>query len=152
MPFSVSLALHIACPHSEHYSYVSEGSVRVFKVKGFARFQRRERITDTALARVVRNAEGGLVGADRGGGLVKQRIARPGQGKSGGFRTVIGYRRADRAIFPLGFAKNERDNVDDEELDELQALARGFLALSEDQIEALIAADELMEVRYDEDA
>lgn len=69
---------------------MSESSVRVFKVKGFARFQRRERIADSALARVVRNAEDGLVDADLGGGLVKQRIARPGQGKSGGFRTVIG--------------------------------------------------------------
>lgn len=126
--------------------------MRVFKVKGFARFQRRERTTDSALARVVRNAEDGLVDADLGGGLVKQRVARPGQGKSGGFRTVIAYRRADRAIFLLGFAKNERDNVDDEELDELKALARGFLRLNEDQIEALIAADELMEIRYEEDA
>ena len=123
--------------------------MRVFKVKGFARFQRRERTTDSALARVVRNAEDGLVDADLGGGLVKQRVARPGQGKSGGFRTVIAYRRADRAIFLLGFAKNERDNVDDEEL---KALARGFLRLNEDQIEALIAADELMEIRYEEDA
>jgi hypothetical protein len=128
---------------------MSEGLVRVFKVKGFARFQRRERTTDSALARVVRNAEDGLVDADLGGGLVKQRVARPGQGKSGGFRTVIAYRRADRAIFLLGFAKNERDNVDDEEL---KALARGFLRLNEDQIEALIAADELMEIRYEEDA
>ena len=62
---------------------------------------------------------------------------------------MIAYRRADRAIFLLGFAKNERDNVDDEEL---KALARGFLRLNEDQIEALIAADELMEIRYEEDA
>jgi hypothetical protein len=132
VPFSISLALHIACPHSKHYSYMSESSVRVFKVKGFARIQRRERITDSALAKVVRNGEDGLVDADLGGGLVKQRIARPGQGKSGGFRTVIAYRRGDRAIFLLGFAKNERDNVDDEELDELKALARGFLRLNED--------------------
>jgi hypothetical protein len=127
--------------------------VRVYKVKGFARFQRRERIADVALAlaRAVKGAGAGLVDADLGGGLVKQRIARPGQGKSGGFRTAIAYWRGDRAIFLVGFAKNERDNVDEDGLDELKGLARGFLALRRDQIEALVAEDELMEVAYGED-
>jgi hypothetical protein len=119
-------------------------------VKGFARFQRGERIADTALARAVRAAEDGLIDADLGGGVIKQRIARAGQGKRGGFRTVIAYRLGDRAIFLLGFAKNERDNVEDDELDELKGLARGFLVLGDDRIAALVAEDELMEVGYDE--
>jgi hypothetical protein len=125
--------------------------VRVYKVKGFARFQRRERLPDAALAKAVAGVEGGLVDADLGGGLVKQRIARAGQGKSGGFRTVIAYRRGDRAIFLLRFAKNERDNIDDDELDELKGLGRSFLALRKDQIDALVEEAELMEVAYDED-
>jgi hypothetical protein len=125
--------------------------VQVYKVKGFARFQRRERVADKALAKAVRAAEDGLIDADLGGGVIKQRIARAGQGKRGGFRTVIAYRRGDRAIFLLGFAKNERDDVDDDELDELKRLAGGFLASGEDRIAALVAEDELMEVRYDED-
>jgi hypothetical protein len=120
-------------------------------VKGIARFQRRERIADTALARAVRAAEDGLIDADLGGGVVKQRIARAGQGKRGGFRTVIAHRLGERAIFLLGFAKNERDNIDDDELDEVKVLARGYLALSGDQIAALVAGDELMEVEYAED-
>jgi hypothetical protein len=120
-------------------------------VKGFARFQRREGIADAALARAVTGMETGLVDADLGGRLVRQRIARAGQGKSGGFRTVIAYRRGDRAIFLVGFAKNERDNVDDDELNELKGLARSFLTLHGDQIEALVAEAELMEVAYGED-
>jgi hypothetical protein len=79
--------------------------VRVYKVKGFVRFQHRERIADVAPARTVRSAEAGLVDADLGGGLIKQRVARAGQGKSGGFRTVIAYRRGNRAIFLLGSPK-----------------------------------------------
>ena len=63
--------------------------MQVYKVKVFARFQRRERIADKALANAVRNAEDGLVDADLGGGLIKQRVARPGHGKSSGYRTVI---------------------------------------------------------------
>jgi hypothetical protein len=122
--------------------------VRVYKVKVFARFQRRERIADASLAKAVRSAEDRLIDADLGGGLIKQRVARPGQGKSGGYRTVIVYRRGDMAIFLLGFAKSERANIDDDELEELRGQARVFLRLSTDQIEAAIAAEELTEVSY----
>lgn len=126
--------------------------LRVYKVKVFARFQRRERIADTTLAKAVQSAERGLVDADLGGGLIKQRVARPGQGKSGGFRTVIAFRRGDLAIFLLGFAKNERGNIEDDELEDLKGQAQAFFRLTMDQIEAAIAEDELMEVDYgDED-
>lgn len=122
----------------------------IYKVKGFARFQRRERITDAALVNAVEAADRGLVDADLGAGLIKQRVARSGQGKSGGYRVVIAYRRTDRAIFLLGFAKNDRGNVDDDELAELKALARAFLGLSTDQIAALVTEDELVEVTHGE--
>jgi hypothetical protein len=122
--------------------------VRVYKVKVFKRFQRRERIADASLAKAVRSAEDRLVDADLGGGLIKQRVARPGQGKSGGYRTVIVYRRGDLAVFLLGFAKSERANIDDDELEELRGQARAFLRLSTDQIEAAIATEELTEVSY----
>jgi hypothetical protein len=79
--------------------------MRVYKIKGFMRFQRRERIADTTLAEAILAAERGLVDADLGGGLIKQRIARPGQGKSGGFRTLIAYRRSERAVFLFGFCE-----------------------------------------------
>ncbi|MSO77769.1 MAG: type II toxin-antitoxin system RelE/ParE family toxin [Alphaproteobacteria bacterium] len=105
--------------------------MRVYKLKAFARFQRRERIADKVLAKAVRVAEDGLVDADLGGGLIKQRVARSGQGKSGGYRTVIAYRRGDRAVFLFGFAKNERANLDDD-----------------DGIEATLVADELTEVSH----
>ena len=124
--------------------------MRIYKVKVFARFQRRERIEDGALAKAVRAAEDGLIDADLGGGLIKQRVARPGQGKSGGYRTVIVYRRGDLAVFLLGFAKNDRGNVDDDELVDLKGQARVFLRLSMKEINASIAADELAEVEYGE--
>ena len=122
--------------------------MRVYKVKVFARFQRRERIADASLVKAVRSAERGLVDADLGGGLIKQRVARSGQGKSGGYRTVIAYRRGALAVFLLGFAKSERANIDDDELEELRGQARTFLRLSTDQIEVAITTDELTEVSY----
>ena len=126
--------------------------MRVYRLKAFGRFQRRERIADKALAKAVRDAESGLVDADLGGGLIKQRVARPGQGKSGGYRTVIAYRRGNRAVFLFGFAKSERANLDDDELAYWQRVGRSYLGLDDDGIEAAIAEDELTEVSYgDED-
>jgi hypothetical protein len=125
--------------------------VRLYKLKAFARFQRREQIADRALGKAVRRTEDGLVDADLGGGLIKQRVARPGQGKSGGFRTIIAYRRGDRAVFLYGFAKSERENLNDDELSYWQRVARVYLALTDDAMEAAVAGDELIEVDYDEE-
>lgn len=124
--------------------------MRVFKLKAFARFQHREGIADTGLAKAVRSAEEGLVDADLGGGLIKQRVARAGQGKSGGYRTVIAFKRGERSVFLYGFAKSERANIDRDELDALREVARAYLELDPKKVEAAIAAGELLEVRYDE--
>ncbi len=124
---------------------------RIYKLRGFARFQRKERISDASLRKAVGGVEAGLVDADLGGGLVKQRLARAGQGKSGGYRTVIAIKRGDRAVFLYGFAKNERSNIDADELEEFRRLARGFLGLTAQQIATLIAENELMEVSDDDD-
>lgn len=125
--------------------------MRLYKLKAFARFQRREGIADRTLSKAVRSAEDGLVDADLGGGLIKQRVARLGQGKSGGFRTIIAYRRGSRAVFLFGFAKSERENLDDDELTHWRRVGRIYLGLDDDGLEAAIAADELMEVSYGEE-
>ena len=98
--------------------------MRIFKMKGFARFTRREHIADTSLKEAIGRAESGNIDADLGGGLIKQRVARQGQGRSGGYRMVIAYRTGDRAIFLLGFAKNEQENISSGELTALRALVK----------------------------
>jgi hypothetical protein len=123
--------------------------VRLFKLKAFARFQRREGIADEVLSNAIGGVEKGIIDADLGGGLIKQRVARPGQGKRGGFRTIIAYRRGNRAIFLFGFAKSERENLNQDELAQWQRIGRAYLGLDDEGLEAAIAADELMEVSYD---
>src|SRR6266576_6218858 len=95
--------------------------VRIFKTRALARFTKREAISDESLVVAIETARRGLVDADLGGGLIKQRVARPGQGKRGGFRMLIGF-RSDRAIFLFGFAKNERENIDYNQLTTLQEI------------------------------
>ena len=48
--------------------------------KWLARFARREGITDRSLLEAIERAESGLIDADLGDGLIKQRIARKGKG------------------------------------------------------------------------
>lgn len=95
--------------------------------------------------------EQGIVDADLGGGLVKQRVARPGQGKSGGFRTIVAYRHGKRAVFLFGCAKNERANLDDDELAYWQRVGKAYLGLDDDGVALAIATDELMEIPYGEE-
>ncbi|MBV8818475.1 MAG: type II toxin-antitoxin system RelE/ParE family toxin [Acidobacteriaceae bacterium] len=80
----------------------------------------------------------------------QQRIARPGQGKSGGFRTLIAFRTGTRAIFIHGFAKNEKDNIEKEELVALKKLARELLGYDDGTLARVVASGVLLEVRCDE--
>ena len=120
--------------------------MRVLKTKAFGRFQRSEGMRDAALCRAVRNAAAGLVDADLGHGLIKQRVARPGQGKRGGYRTVIAYRVRDRAVFLFGFAKSAKADLKPDELAELVEVGATWLRADDDAIEAAIADGRLKEV------
>ena len=124
--------------------------MRVFKTKSFGRFAKSESIRNDALATAIRHAEGGLVDADLGAGLVKLRVARAGQGKRGGYRTLIAYRLGVRAVFLFGFAKRERDNVSAYQLADLKRAAADILKRGDDDLSEDIAAGRLQEVRYDE--
>lgn len=86
--------------------------------------------------------------ADLAAGLIKQRVARPGEGKRGGYRTIVAYRRGQRAVFLFGFGKSERSNIRDDELAELQAQSRVLLRLTDDEVEIAIKQQVMMEVRY----
>ena len=80
--------------------------MRIFKN---IRFARREAISDRALCDAIARAERGLIDADLGGNVIKQRIPRPHQGRSGGFRSIILFRAAERAVFVYGFVKNDQE-------------------------------------------
>jgi hypothetical protein len=120
--------------------------VRIFKTKWFVRYARQERISDSSLLDSVHRAEEGLIDADLGGGVIEQRIARPGRGKSGGYRVLIAACWEDRAIFLFGFAKSERDNIKDDELKLLKKVALDWLAADDARIELAIEEGELKEI------
>lgn len=120
--------------------------MQIFKTKWFARFARKERIGDDALREAIAHAEQGLVGAKLGGDLIKQRVARQGEGKSGGYRTMIAFGARKRAVFLYGFAKNERENIEKDELATLKDLAEAWISADAAKIERAIEDGELQEV------
>jgi hypothetical protein len=124
--------------------------VRIFKNKPFARFARKARLADPALREAIANAAKGLIDADLGGGVVKQRIARAGGGKSGGFRTIILFRAGTRAFFVYGYAKNEQDNIRDDELAAFKMLAAEMLNYDDATLAKAVAAGVLTEVMDDD--
>lgn len=126
--------------------------MRIFKNKSFARFARKARIADSALCEAIGNAERGLIDADLGGGVIKQRIARQGKGKSGGFRTIILFRAGARAFFVHGFAKQDQDNIRDDELAAFKMLAAELAAYDDAALAKAIEAGVFSEVMSDDKA
>ena len=126
--------------------------MQLFKNKPFARFARKAGLHDVDLCEAVDRINRGLIDADLGGGLIKQRIARLGAGRSGGFRTLIVCRMRERAFFVHGYAKNERDNIRDDELIALRKLAATLLADDDEALAASLASGTLIKVICDDQA
>lgn len=120
--------------------------MHIYKTRQFDKWAHKEGLNDQALRTAVEEMEQGLIDADLGGQVFKKRVALPGRGKSGGARTLVAYRLKDRAFFVYGFAKNERDNIDEKELKALKQLASIQLKLSQAQLEHALTTGVLIEV------
>ena len=121
----------------------------IYKTRWFDRWARKQDLSTRALCEAVREMQAGLYEADLGGGLLKKRIARPGQGKSGGYRTLVATNKGSKWFFVFGFPKNVRSNIDKDEEEALKKLASHLLSLSPPALVTAQRAGELMEVNCD---
>lgn len=124
---------------------------RILKRKDFARWQASENLHDVALCKAVREMEGGLIDADLGGHLYKKRVARPGSGKSGGYRTLLSARVGNRYVFLHGFPKSDKANITQDEKKALQFAGRVFLELSAEALSKALQSGVLLEVHCEQD-
>lgn len=120
--------------------------MRIFKNKWFAKFASKEGIGDEKLIQAVREAGAGSIDADYGGGVIKQRIARPKEGKSGGYRSIILFRKEDKAFFVYGFAKSVMENIDKTDVKGFKQLAKVMLDLTDEELKILLKNKEIEEV------
>lgn len=121
----------------------------IYTTRGFDRWARKQGLATSALCAAVREMMNGLYDADLGGGLFKKRIARPGQGKSGGFRTLLATNKGNRWVFVYGFPKNVRSNIDKDEEEALKKLASHLLSLTAQAVNKAKQTGELIEVNCD---
>jgi hypothetical protein len=121
----------------------------IYMTRWFDRWAHKEALATSSLCTAVREMSNGLFDAELGGGLFKKRIARPGQGKSGGFRTLVATNRGNRWVFIYGFPKNERSNIERDEADALKKLATHLLSLTVPGVTTALQAGELIAVDCD---
>jgi hypothetical protein len=119
---------------------------RILMNRWCQRFAVKGRINSAALIEVIKRGGRGLIDADLGGGVIKQRVARPRQGRSGGYRTLILFRVGCRALFAAGFAKSEQANIAAADLAVLKDAASLTLTLTENEISRLVVTGQLIEV------
>jgi hypothetical protein len=104
-------------------------------------------IGDTKLIDIITDLEQGRWDADLGGNIYKIRVARPGEGKSGGYRTIVVFRSGERAFFHYGYPKSARDNIKDDELAAFKDAAKEYLGLTEKQLDVAVAKSALIEIQ-----
>ena len=123
--------------------------MRVLKAKKFNEFCGDNGVSDIKLSHAIMEIEAGLIDAELGAGIIKKRLAREGEGKSGGYRTIIVYKRGDRAIFLYAFPKNVMENIDGKTLKNLKLLAKSYNILTEAQLLTAIREGKFVEVPYE---
>jgi hypothetical protein len=124
--------------------------MRVFKTKHFAKWAKKECLSDIVLRSTVKEMGSGFFGAELGGCVYKKRVPLPGRGKSGGARTILAFRIEGKAFFIFGYAKNSQETVSNSQLQQLQLIASRFLNYNDLEIEKALVKKRLIEVSYHE--
>ena len=119
--------------------------MRIFKNSWFAHFADREGITDGELVDAVTQLEAGQ-GTDLGGGVYKMRLARPGEGKRGGYRVIVFFRSEERTFFEYAFAKSDKDNINEKELKAFKKTAKIDLTMTNDELRNELRKRDFIEI------
>ena len=93
-----------------------------------------------------------MIDADLRGGVIKQRIARTGKGKSGGSRSIILFRKADSAVYVYGFEKKDLANIKANELEAFRELAQVILGYANAEIAKRVEDGALFKVEEPEES
>ena len=120
--------------------------VRVFKYTAFSRFAKKEDVSDAELLEIINQLEKDQADANLGGDVYKVRLARAGEGKSGGHRLIVYFRNEFRTFFVYGFPKSVRGNISEKELKAFKIDAKEDFALTDAQINAWLKRGTLIEI------
>jgi hypothetical protein len=121
--------------------------MRVFKIREFEKECRRLGVDETMIGKALDQVLAGKIDAFLGGEVIKQRVARTGQGKSGGFRTFLLFRANHRCVFMHVFAKNEKENVGEHALREYRQAAKLFLGFDDSVVNKMVSSNAWIEMK-----
>jgi hypothetical protein len=122
-------------------STLSTGALRVFGNKPFMRFARKFGASCADLWEMCHRPPE----ADLGSHVFKFRLAREGEGKSGGARTIVAMKEGDRAVMIFGYEKKDMSNITAKELQVLKKLASHYLGRSTEELNKLVTLKDLEE-------
>ena len=125
--------------------------VRIFKNRWFHRFANKEGITDNELKEVVKQLENGQFYADLGGGVYKMELARKGEGKHGGYRSIVIFKSEFRSFFVYGFPKSKKDNISDKALKSYKQEAKDNFTMTDELINEWLKRQTLIEILQEEE-
>ncbi len=123
---------------------IGTGNARVFKTAWFTRAVRKARIKDAALCEAILDVMKGLAD-DLGGGVYKKRLNRNMH------RSIVLAKGGRYWIYAYLFAKKDRANIDNDELDDFRALARSYASLNDEQVARLLEDNDLTEICHDDE-
>jgi hypothetical protein len=86
----------------------------------------------------------------RVGDVYKQRPARAGQGKSGGYRVLICFRKGTCSFFIYGFPKSRQENISASEKNDLKKPAKIVFAMTDEQLDEKVKAGAFQEIKSEE--
>ncbi len=121
--------------------------MKIYKHRHFQQWAKSEKITDKALKNAVAEMNDGLHDGNLGSGLYKKRVAMPGQGKRGSYRTLLAFKNDEKAFFVYAYAKNVKANINVKERTIYKDLAKTLLVLSDKDLKELLKKQKLFEVK-----
>ena len=110
----------------------------VFVTRECVRLLKRAKISDDVLLNAIEDANRGLVDADIGSGVIKQRLPGPSSGKARGSRAILFFVRAERAVFLHVFSKNAKANLTPTETEAYRDFASVLRTMEKATLEALV--------------
>lgn len=113
--------------------------MRVFKTSWFSRAARKAHITDEELCAAIAQVELGQAD-DLGGGVYKKRL------RKNQYRSIIIARAGTFWVFEYLFAKQDRANIDDDELADFRVLVKAYGGLTTRQINHFLQDQDWMEI------
>lgn len=118
---------------------------RVFKTAWFSRAARKARIEDRALCQAVVQTVLGQAD-DLGGGVFKKRL------NDNRHRAILLAKAGEFWVFTYLFAKQDRANIEEDELKAFRALAALYRGKSSTEIAAELASGAIMEICNDSES